>query len=297
MTPRVTVVIPTYNRARDLNRALASVRAQTMDDWEVVVVDNHSQDETDAVVAAFGDERISLRKIHNDGVLAKSRNLGIREARAPLVAFLDSDDWWAPRKLERSVSVLNAGADVVFHDLHLVTHEGQRFFPRRARSRIVRPPVFLDLLFGDNALPQSSVVVRRTILEEIEGLSEDRELVAMEDYDAWLRVARVTERFQRIPQALGYYWAGGGNLSTHGRTLRLLEVVESRYREKLTVGRRTVTPPWIAYERAKALYQSGDGHGAMRSLESFDPTLARTGLVVRAMAFRLWLALYSASHS
>src|SRR4051812_44716056 len=99
VNPLVSVVIPTYNHAQFLGRALGSVIAQTYTNWEAIVVDNHSQDDTDAVVASQSDPRIKLLKIHNNGVIAASRNKAMREARGEWIAFLDSDDAWYPEKL------------------------------------------------------------------------------------------------------------------------------------------------------------------------------------------------------
>ena len=126
MNPLVSIIIPTYNRAEDLKRALQSVFDQTFTDWEVVVVDNHSIDNTDRLIESFNDPRIRLFKIHNEGVIAASRNLGLKHALGEYIAFLDSDDWWLPKKLEESIKYMNQGADIVYHDLFYVTKFDQR---------------------------------------------------------------------------------------------------------------------------------------------------------------------------
>jgi len=229
MAPLISVIIPTYNRAHDLERALKSVRAQTYDSWEALVVDNHSNDDTDDVVARLNDQRISLYKVHNDGVIAKSRNVGIANSRGEYIAFLDSDDWWTPKKLEKSVACLANGADVVYHDLFLVKKPNQRRFWRTANTRPLRRPVFEDLIARGNGLTNSSVVVRASMLRAIGGLSEDRALIATEDFDAWLRIAAISDKFERIPSTLGYYWAGGGTMSNPARVLETIDAIETRY--------------------------------------------------------------------
>jgi len=236
--PLVSIIIPTYNRASDLERALASVVAQTYDRWEVLVVDNHSTDGTDRVVGQFNNPQIAIYqrpKIyigstpHNDRVIAASRNVGLRHARGEYVALLDSDDWWAPRKLEQSVAALDAGADLVYHALSVVTKTRQRLVRRRTRTRDLKSPIFEDLLVNGNAIDNSSVMVRRGLLEQIGGFSEDPSLISVEDYDAWLRIARMTERFVRIRRTLGYYWAGGGNISRPERTIATVHALEQLY--------------------------------------------------------------------
>lgn len=257
MSVAVSVVIPTYNRAADLCRALASVQRQTWRDWEAIVVDNHSEDGTRAAVERLQDARIRLIEIHNDGIVARSRNAGIRAAAGEYVAFLDSDDWWKARKLERSLQALRSGADVVYHDLLIVRSEGQRFHLRRARTRALAPPVYEDLIRNGNALNNSSVVVRRSLLEQIGGLSEERALIALEDYDAWLRLARFTQRFLRLPVADGYYWQGGANLLTPERSLQTMSRVAERYLQTDLVAGRATLPPWMQYVIGRAHYHLG----------------------------------------
>jgi glycosyltransferase involved in cell wall biosynthesis len=246
----VTVVIPTYNRVSDLERALRSVLAQTYADWEVVVVDNHSTDATEAMVRSWGDPRIRFCLVHNHGVVAVSRNRGITEARGELIAFLDSDDWWSPEKLERAVAACDAGADVVYHDLVKVTRHGQEGTSPRLPTFDLRVPVRADLIARGNPLANSSVVVRRSLLQAIGGLSEEPSLAAWEDFDCWLRLAARTDRFVRIPAALGFYWAGGGNMSSAARTIHNLEEFCRRY----LADRPGRLPAWIEYGLGRALY-------------------------------------------
>src|SRR5947209_256379 len=102
MQPRVSIIIPAYNAGKFIRETLESVIAQTITDWEVIVVNNFSDDDTAAVVASLQDPRIQFVDFRNDGVIAASRNFGVTLAKAELVAFLDADDRWAPRKLEAS---------------------------------------------------------------------------------------------------------------------------------------------------------------------------------------------------
>jgi len=250
-------VIPTYNRARDLDRALSSIQAQTFADWEVLVVDDHSTDNTDDVVLSRKDARIKLLKVKVKGVIAASRNHGIRQAEGEYIAFLDSDDWWMPEKLAESLKYLEQGADVVYHDMYIATKPNQRLFWRKDPARDVNVPVFDDLIRHGNALKTSSVVMRKSILEQIGGQSEDVELKAAEDYDAWVRSSRVTDRFKRIPKTLGYYWMGNGNTTNPARTLRLLEKLEDIYANEMKAVHNGGRLSWIEYSKARACYRLG----------------------------------------
>jgi glycosyltransferase involved in cell wall biosynthesis len=253
MTPLVSVVIPTYNRAADLARALRSVIDQSWANWEALVVDNHSADDTAAVVEGFHERRIRFLSVHNHGVIAVSRNLGIREARGEYVAFLDSDDWWLPKKLERSVLELQAGADVVYHDLYIARAHSSWWSTRRARTHGLRAPVFQSLIEHGNALLNSSVVVRRSLLLAVGGLSDDPEITAWEDYDCWLRLARVTNAFRRITPPLGYYWLAGNNTCSPERLVRNLAQIRELYLRPIGRGGDEDLPAWFHYSMARAL--------------------------------------------
>ncbi len=249
----VTVVIPSYNHAHFLPRALQSVQAQGWKDWEVVIVDNNSTDGTDDVLQPWLGERVRLLKIHNDGVIAASRNLGVRAARAEWIAFLDSDDWWAADKLERSMALALAGADVVFHDLTMVDARGRMRPWRRSRARSVGEPAYEDMVANGCALPNSSVVVRKARLDAIGGLCEEREFVGWEDFETWLRLARNGCRFARLGGSHGYYWIGGGNFTNPRRTLDNIDAFLARH-----VGAGQLTPWWCNYARAVAYRGLGE---------------------------------------
>jgi len=266
-SPRVSVVIPTYNRARDIGRCLDSLVAQTFRDFEVLVCDDGSKDDTGAIVARYADRlNLKYRWAENFGGPARPRNDGIANARGQLLAFLDSDDWWAPGKLATSVRAIDAGADFVYHDLYLAARAQQRVFLRKSPTRDLTKPVFDDLLANGNGINNSSVVVRRELMERVGGFSEDRNLIASEDYDAWVRIAKLTDRFVRIPQTLGYYWIGDGNISNPRRTVSTLEALELRYASELARLRKTRPLYWLSYDKARANYLAGADE---RALEGF----------------------------
>lgn len=263
----ISIVIPTYNRANDLERALKSVLAQTYPYWEALVIDNCSSDNTDDVIKSLRDPRIKLFKINNGGIVAASRNLGIKNAVGDYIAFLDSDDWWLPQKLEKSLAYLREGADIVYHDLFLVFKSNQRCFYRKARTRDLTSPVFNDLIINGNALNNSSVVISRKVINEIDGFSERRDLVAIEDYDGWLRAAKVTERFKKVPYTLGYYWKGGGNLSNPLRTLKTIETFERDYAGEISRLDLQLHCNWLHYLKGRSNYCLGFYDAAKISLK------------------------------
>lgn len=202
--PFISVVIPTYNHAKFLRRSLQSLIDQTYGNWEAIVVDNYSTDNTNEVVRKFNDPRIHYLKIKNYGVIATSRNAGIDKANGNWVAFLDSDDWWSKEKLEVCIEYMQEKTDVIYHPLE-ISPPFLFFGTRFVRSRQVNSPVLSDLLVKGNALSTSSVVVRSELLRQVGGMNESIGMIAAEDYNTWLRIAQLTEGFVYIPRRLGYY--------------------------------------------------------------------------------------------
>lgn len=248
VSPAVSVVIPTYNRAVDLKRALNSVLEQSFSNWEVLVVDNHSNDATDSVVNGFNDSRITLYKIHNRGIIAASRNKGIKNAKGKYVAFLDSDDWWAQDKLKASLLELDRGADLVYHDVWNVTRGDQTMFKEKIISKRPTLPLFSALLCEGMSIPNSSVVVRRDLLLSIGGITEDESLITAEDYDTWIRLSRVTKNFRRTPGCLTFYWNGGGNLSSaSAKQISVIRALYAKHINALPAHHRKMAEGFLAY--------------------------------------------------
>jgi glycosyltransferase involved in cell wall biosynthesis len=293
--PQVSVVIPTYNRADCVARCLDALVAQTFKDFEVLICDDGSTDGTPEVVNRYrGSLKLSYHWRKNFGGPARPRNLGLSLARGDYIALLDSDDWWAPRKLAESVARLDAGADLVYHDLLVARSSAQRLYMTRRRTRPLAAPVFDDLFRYGNGICNSSVVVRRELLRRVGGFSEDPTMVAWEDYDAWLRIARVTERFERIPRPLGYYWAGGDNISSPQRLISNLE----RFREiYLEPGSPTRHPPaWYHYLLGRANYQLGNHSTVLSEMRQAlgaglpAPQVLRAALIGALSSLRLLVA-------
>lgn len=232
INPIVSIIIPTYNRASDLKRALNSVLEQSFQEWEAIVVDNHSNDDTDNVVQSYNDERIRLFKIHNHGIIAASRNAGIKNATGKYIAFLDSDDWWTVNKLSLSVDALEKGYDIVYHDLWMVTTL-DNLYQTKYKTAGFRDIVYKELLCKGNKLINSSVVVRSEVLAKTDLLSEKKELIASEDYEFWIKIALVTNRFYRLPECSGFFWYGGDNLSKSKNFAIAANLILEKYKDHL----------------------------------------------------------------
>ena len=266
--PRVSVIVPTYNRANELRRCLDSLISQTIEDFEVLVCDDGSTDNTSGVVKDY----VSLLDItydyaENFGGPARPRNRGVKLARAAYIAFLDSDDWWAPAKLEKSLGFLEAGADVVFHDLWDVMRSDQKVYMRRITSDQPALPVFESLLCSATSIPNSSVVVRASSLRAIGEICEDRALIAVEDFDTLLRLSKVTEKFVKIPECLGFYWNGGASISKASSIqIQRTRAVYNRHLNGLDDFTRRRAEALLAYRIGRIAQLQGDWNEAIPNL-------------------------------
>lgn len=287
-TPLVSVVIPTYNHARYLGRALQSVLDQTYVNWEVIVIDNHSTDNTDEVMTSFADNRITYLKIHNNGVIAASRNAGIRAAKGAWIAFLDSDDWWMADKLQACFDNIKDKVDLVYHDLKIVRDQPSFFKRRKIKTRQVKKPVLMDMLLNGNAIANSSALVRKRLLDEIGGIDEDVKMVASEDYNTWIRLAQITDGFVYLPRSLGYYLLHNQAASQKNMSYAYKSAILG-FTDVLNDAQRKIIASNIAYMSGRYNYLNEDYDSAFALLrQSLDG--ARSKIVFRAM-FMLALIL------
>lgn len=260
-----SVIIPTFNHGHLLGRALQSVLDQTCADWEAIVIDNNSHDNTDEVMRCFIDPRINLLKINNNGVIAASRNMGIRNARGKWIAFLDSDDWWLPNKLEVCLKHAADQVDLIYHDLKIVNDSQPTLQRRKIRSWQVRRPVSIDLLVRGNPIANSSVVVRRELLNLAGGLNENREMIACEDYNAWLRIGQLTENFCYINQVLGCYLQHGQGVSRKDMSAPA-RCASAEFRPLLSKRQNSRLESNLQFTRAKFAFGMKDYVTARKSL-------------------------------
>jgi len=246
-TPFFSVIIPTYNRAEKLRRALDALRLQTCRDFEVIICDDGSTDTTDEVVAEYSkDLPVTYLWEANWGGPARPRNRGIAAARGLWVCFLDADDWWYSEKLAE-ILLKTGAADLIYHDCDVYTKEGRSNVGKRSRQ--LQQPVFVDLMTRGCSIVTSSICAKREILEKAGGFAEEQELVAIEDYDLWLRIARISERFIYVPRCLGAYWVDQANISECSEKYIAREaVVCHRYSGYLKSSDRDEAEKLLAYK-------------------------------------------------
>jgi glycosyltransferase involved in cell wall biosynthesis len=216
VNPKVSVVIPAYNAEEYLTETIRSVFAQTYRDYEIIAVDDGSTDNTLRALRRF-EPRIKVLTKPNGGP-ASARNLAINNSTGEYIAFLDSDDIWIRDKLEEQVAFLDKNTE-----MGLLFGEALMFVDEKGEKKIqgkigyTGDPGFCQLLYGD-FIPNSTVIIRRSCVDKIGLLNESKELIAAEDYEYWMRIAKVFP-IAGIPRPLVYYRIREGNLMGDGRNI------------------------------------------------------------------------------
>jgi len=189
--PAVTVVIPTFNRAAIVVRAIRSVLGQTCQDWELIVVDDGSTDGTEQAVRSFSDNRIKYIRHDRNRRVSAARNTGIRCAQGEYVAFLDSDDEWLPETLQKELEVFRNSDPAVG-----LVYTGKIILDERGNVLKVRMPtksgwVYDAMLDRHFVGSPSRVTIKKQVLDRVAGFDET--FVNCQDFDLWLRVAKVSK--------------------------------------------------------------------------------------------------------
>ena len=274
--PRVSVIVPMFNSARTIERAIESIRVQTFEDFEIFAVDDGSTDDSLKIIQACGDG-IKILQQQNRGPSA-ARNLGIANSAGAYVAFLDADDWWMPQMLAKTVAALDRDAACVlaYCDLQLADSRGAPFPTSLMAARPNHAPTLDGMLETLWPIMPSGAVIRRSALDAVGGYPE--RLRAFEDVYLWLLLreigtfAYVAEelavwRFAHFPDPL----KRPGGQEVAGRIFR--QMVMARY---------GVDPAKHVRSRERAP-RSILGYIGLNALSRGDRTTARRAFV-RAIA-------------
>jgi glycosyltransferase involved in cell wall biosynthesis len=215
--PKVSVIIPTCNRAQFLRSAIESVRKQTFQDFEIIVVDDASNDETPEVVRSFADGRVRYLRRESKRGQGATRNDGIREARGEYIALLDDDDEWLPTKLQKQVALLGAlpnEVGLIYTGFFRIDASSKRVLSEVTPTE--RGKVFHALGRGNWIGTCSTVLLRRSCFDKAGLFDED--LASGADYDMWLRIAKEFE-VDFINEQLVFYNVHNNRISTNYESL------------------------------------------------------------------------------
>jgi glycosyltransferase involved in cell wall biosynthesis len=226
---KFSVIIPTYNRANLLDRCLQSLVNQIYKDFEVIVCDDGSTDNSKEIYEKYKNIlKIQYLWNENWGGPARPRNKGIAASQGEWICFLDSDDWWKPNKLEICLKY-TVQYDFLYHDneIYYLKNPSKK---KNLHGRSVNPKnPYLDMLLNGNPCINSSAVVKRSVIDAVGLIDEDKRLIAVEDFDYWLRIARFTKRIKYIHKLLGYYWIGETNISYNEKQIERIDALYEKH--------------------------------------------------------------------
>jgi len=213
-SPFFSVIIPTFNRADKLTICLDSVLTQTFTNYEIVIIDNGSTDNTEKMILEkYRDFRIRYFWQEGSGSPANPRNQGILKARGDWVSFLDSDDVWYPEKMGSVYEKIQIEpeTDVICHNERMCDQVNQKFhkisYCRKTKD------LYKSMLLEGNCLSPSATTIRKSFLTENElFFNESSDFAIVEDYDMWLRLAKNGAVITFIDKTLGDYVVDGGNM-------------------------------------------------------------------------------------
>ena len=187
-SPLISIIIPTYNRGEFIKETIITALNQTYNNFEILVIDDGSTDDTEQVTNSIKDDRLKYFWQEHRGRPAPARNKGIQLAKGEYIAFLDSDDIWLPRKLEKQLKTFAQYPELLVVSTNGETfpiHPSKHIFNMLTNKRLS----FRSLLIQNHVI-NSSVLMKKSVTESIGLLDEDIRLRALEDYDYWLRILK-----------------------------------------------------------------------------------------------------------
>jgi GT2 family glycosyltransferase len=294
--PHVSVVIPAWNAAGFIARAVDSVRAQSFADFEIVVVDDGSPDSRDLqhVLARYAsDPRVRCLRQENGGPSA-ARNAGISAARTDRIAFLDADDWWEPAYLTRQLDLLDRGFDLVYCDARIV---GDSLLAGRTYMEVTPstlPVTFEKLVTLSCNIPTTCAMARREAMVRAGGF--DPRFRRCEDFDLWMRMSAAGARIAFSREVLAAHRMHEASASADGAKMfeSQIEVYEkiaallgpSHPSTSVVVRQRQRAAADLALERSKQHLRARRYREAAGALDSARQVYRSPKLTAAAIGLR-----------
>jgi glycosyltransferase involved in cell wall biosynthesis len=215
---KASVIVAVYNGAKTLTQTIESILSQTYDNFELLLIDDGSTDESRNLIEKYlEDERVKYFKKQNGGV-ASARNFGIARATGEVIGFCDQDDQWLPQKLEKQIPLFSdPDVGLVYSWVDIDRHG----------KRECSTPEFegecFEALLNRNFVSCCTAMVRRTVLNQVNGLDESRELHGVDDRHLWLKVARISKlAVAKTPLAI--YFIHGENYSLDNKKMLIADL-------------------------------------------------------------------------
>jgi len=229
--PKVSVIIPTYNRSAFISKAVSSVLKQTYRDYEIIIIDDGSTDATAAIIERFNGDKIKYIYQSHKG-RSSARNKGVAKSNGDYIAFLDSDDVWLPEKLAIQVKAMDdtPKCGLAYTDAFMEDINGDNIEQRSKKYSCPSGDVFAQL-YNWNFISTSTSMIRREIVDSC-GLFNE-EFGGAEDYDLWLRIAAKHEILfiDKILARYCYHMWFNQDYKIHvaGETIKVLEYAYERF--------------------------------------------------------------------
>jgi len=227
--PKVSIITITFNREAYILQTIDSVLAQSFKDWEMIIIDDASTDNTEKVVKKYidGESRIKYFKNEKNLGIAKTRNRGLELATGTYIAPLDSDDIWLDvNKLQKQVDFLDINKDYCMLGGGIMRIDAESK-PLKKVLYPVYDSLIRKIILQFNPFPQSTLLFRKDIAQSCGGYSDKYKIC--DDYDLWLKMG-LKSKFTNIPQVLAGYRVHGGNITKTKRlttTKEILEIVKN----------------------------------------------------------------------
>ncbi|MFC1951678.1 glycosyltransferase family 2 protein [Chloroflexota bacterium] len=237
---KVSVIVPTYNRAHMVIETVDLILNQTFKDFELIVVDNESTDNTEEVIKSYTDERIRYFKHQNNGVVAINRNYGINKAQGQYIAFCDDDDLWIPEKLERQMLEFEKDSQVGLICTNAINFDRHGEHGERIKAKLKDSHFTFESLMRGNVIVGSSVLLKRQVVDDVGMIDESPEIFVAEDYELWLRVAKKYRiKYIDLPliKCRIHTDAHGSKYRTHAGARESKECIEARELAKIELNK------------------------------------------------------------
>jgi len=233
-----SIIVPTYNRASKIKRLLDCLKTQIYKNFEVIICDDGSSDNTREVVKSFSD-LLEIVYIYNPnwGGPAKPRNIGINNSKFDWICFLDSDDIWLDTKLYYCYLEIcqNSNVDFIYHNMNVISNEIKtkkiigKYIPDNRMNKN-----FLNLIYNGNKIALSTAVIKKKFLITANFFTEEKRFIGIEDFDLYLKLALMNINFKYINKTLGYYYISNDNISNDElKQAEKIDLLNREYHSKI----------------------------------------------------------------
>lgn len=309
MSELISIIMPAYNAAKYIGAAIESIVAQTHSNWELLIIDDGSVDQTAAVVEQYQQQDERVRYTYQvNARQGRARNNGLKQAKGQYIAFLDADDLWLPDKLQLQVAALlhERNIDLVFADAYVFDKTfdlaTQSYKVLGAGQGTLKGEAGLQAMLASNLIPLSTVMSKRTVLLAVDGFTENRLIQNAEDYHLWLRLLLAGYTLKGLALPLAAYREHEDSVSNADRQClervveakanladafpRQGEVIQKSLRKNIRDSLNTVAAyDEKAFFATATRYLALSGRGAWQPLFTLWQRLGQRQIAVRSFYF------------